>query len=460
MILVATSQVTLAYYTHPFSNSFESVLLSLCLFLFVKHTENPSNKNSYFLGALFSLGVFTRITFPLYTSPIGVLFLVDSFKRREVSYVISLAMGIITFAMFCITADSVYYGFLSVTLKDQDFENANHFISTLLNPLSVIDIRAKGSLIVTPINNLLYNTNMNNLQQHGIHPRYTHLTVNLPLLFGPLIVQTFFESPSVFKRGTSGPNTRFFWLLISIVLTSVVGLSIVPHQEARFLCPLLLPLVLIYTWKQPRLSTSFWITWVLFNVITTYVFGVVHQGGVVPVMRFLNYQTSNIHGCYVLKNEDLTCGLRGEGDNFGGYNITTNLVFYKTYMPPQHLLVKPSVESGHRINMLDFSSRHEDLVKELEQSSGIVLRKIKPSEIDFAKTDVKNVYERTLFVTPSFVDLPKISQHRYMLIATFSPHLSFDDMDKMISRAEETNSPERQMNLNVFLLLSDKDDTL
>lgn len=67
---------------------------------------------------------------------------------------------------------------------------------------------------------------------------------------------------------------------------------------------------------------------------------------------------------------------------------------------------------------------------------------------------------RTLFVTPSFVDLPKISQHRYMLIATFSPHLSFDDMDKMISRAEETNSPERQMNLNVFLLLSDKDDTL
>lgn len=261
--------------------------------------------------------------------------------------------------MFCITADSVYYGFLSVTLKDQDFENANHFISTLLNPLSVIDIRAKGSLIVTPINNLLYNTNMNNLQQHGIHPRYTHLTVNLPLLFGPLIVQTFFESPSVFKRGTSGPNTRFFWLLISIVLTSVVGLSIVPHQEARFLCPLLLPLVLIYTWKQPRLSTSFWITWVLFNVITTYVFGVVHQGGVVPVMRFLNYQTSNIHGCYVLKNEDLTCGLRGEGgrhfflkknyinqsiyiDNFGGYNITTNLVFYKTYMPPQHLLVKPS----------------------------------------------------------------------------------------------------------------------
>jgi hypothetical protein len=47
-----------------------------------------------------------------------------------------------------------------------------------------------------------------------------------------------------------------------------------------------------------------------------------------------------------------------------------------------------------------------------------------------------------------------------MLIASFSPHVGFDDIDKIISRIEETNSPETQINLNVFLLLSDKDDVL
>lgn len=43
-------------------------------------------------------------------------------------------------------------------------------------------------------------------------------------------------------------------------------------------------------------------------------------------------------------------------------------------------------------------------------------------------------------------------------MATYTPHVSFDDIDKMMERASETNSPESQMNLNVFLILSEKDD--
>jgi gamma-glutamylcysteine synthetase len=65
--------------------------------------------------------------------------------------------------------------------------------------------------------------------------------------------------------------------------------------------------------------------------------------------------------------------------------------------------------------------------------------------------------DRTVFVTPSFVHLPKIPNHRYMLMARYSPHVSFDDLDKMMERAAETGSPESQMNLNVFLILSEQD---
>lgn len=39
MLLVATSQVTLAYNTRPFSNSFESVLLCLCLYAYASYAH-------------------------------------------------------------------------------------------------------------------------------------------------------------------------------------------------------------------------------------------------------------------------------------------------------------------------------------------------------------------------------------------------------------------------------------
>ncbi|PHZ16603.1 uncharacterized protein RHIMIDRAFT_266485 [Rhizopus microsporus ATCC 52813] len=459
MLLVATSQITLAYYTHTFSNSFESVLLCLCLSTVVDYTKSSSNKLSFALGALFSLGVFTRITFPLFALPIGIAFIVHVYKSRNIHHLVSLTLGFFSLTVFCITADSVYYGTLFLTSNDKPFRDAHQFISTLFNPMALASFKAEGSIVITPVNNLLYNMNAKNLQLHGIHPRYTHLAINLPLLFGPLAIQSLLEIPSVLKKATVDTSKHFLYILIGIVFTSLVGLSIIPHQEARFLCPLLIPLVLIYTWRRPNLSLSFWLSWFLFNIITTYVFGVIHQGGIVPAMRFLHYQTKGIHNCYVLTNGGLSCSVDGSTDVDNYYNITTKLVFYKTYMPPQHLLAAPLVEGNHHIRVLDFSSRYDDLVKELEQSSGVILRRRKMGAIDFAKTSTKNAYERTLFITPSFINLPIIPHHRYMLLATFSPHVGFDDMDKMISRAQETNSAETQMNLNVFLMLSDKDDT-
>lgn len=42
--------------------------------------------------------------------------------------------------------------------------------------------------IWTPLNALLYNLNSSNLTAHGIHPRWLHVVVNFPLLFGlPLV---------------------------------------------------------------------------------------------------------------------------------------------------------------------------------------------------------------------------------------------------------------------------------
>lgn len=40
----------------------------------------------------------------------------------------------------------------------------------------------------TPVNAMMYNLKSSNLAQHGLHPRWLHIVVNFPLLFGlPLV---------------------------------------------------------------------------------------------------------------------------------------------------------------------------------------------------------------------------------------------------------------------------------
>ncbi|KAL7330640.1 alpha 1,2 mannosyltransferase [Mucor circinelloides] len=466
MLLIATSQVTLAYNTRPFSNSFESVLLCLCLYTYVNYAHKANARLAFLLGALFSVGVFTRITFPLYAFPIGIAFIYQAYKQsynfnQFTTSVFPLVLGIISFAVFAIVADSVYYGTLSFTVDGQPFRDVGHVVSTLFDPTTLATVRADGDIVITPLNNLLYNMNVDNLAQHGLHPRYTHFAVNLPLLFGPLAVFGFLYMPNVIAKVQNDDHTHLLYVLISVVFSGLVGLSIIPHQEARFLTPLLAPLILIYTWKQVKLPASFWVIWLLFNVITTYIFAVVHQGGIVPTMGFLQRQTTGIHDCHVLQNGDLTCTVgANNATDTSGFHVTTNLVFYKTYMPPRHLLVDSKNSRHTHINILDFSSRLDEAVAALENSSGVVLRRHQPGkiEIDFAKTSAPNSFERTIFISPSFVPLPKVKNHRYLMMASYSPHVGFDDMDKMMERAAEMNSPESQMSLNVFLLLSDQDD--
>lgn len=107
-----------------------------------------------------------------------------------------------------------------------------------------------------------------------------------------------------------------------------------------------------------------------------------------------------------------------------GFDITTNLVFYKTYMPPRHLLVVPNGKdyaSGFRankyiyilsvliilqpyldpgnnhVNVFDFGSHLDQVVEQLEKTSGVALRRhnsTRADEIDFAKTSTPNSFER------------------------------------------------------------------
>jgi hypothetical protein len=141
---------------------------------------------------------------------------------KFIGSIISLVLGMASFAMFCITADSVYYGTLSFTADGQPFESVSHVLTTLFDPTALITIRPFGNIVVTPLNNLIYNMNTENLALHGIHPRYTHFAINLPLLYGPLFIFGFLYIPNALVKIRNDTNAHLFY---GKAITTIVNRS-------------------------------------------------------------------------------------------------------------------------------------------------------------------------------------------------------------------------------------------
>ncbi|CAG8825822.1 3870_t:CDS:2, partial [Dentiscutata erythropus] len=97
-------------------------------------------------------------------------------------------LGFVLTTILCVLADSLYFGSLIITF-DNNALIKEHIFILLNNPMRILEIGWKGKLLFTPLNNLAYNINSDNLAEHGIHPRYLHI-LNFVLLFGPLVLLT------------------------------------------------------------------------------------------------------------------------------------------------------------------------------------------------------------------------------------------------------------------------------
>ena len=165
------------------------------------------------------------------------------------------------------------------------------------------------SPVITPINSLLYNRSISNLSLHGLHPRYQHLLASLPLLLGPALILV----PSVKHK----PNS----LSLISVATSTLLLSAIPHQEPRFLLPIV-PLILSSI-QLPRSirRTQYWLgSWIAFNVVLGVLMGIYHQGGVVPAQTWLAQQQHS------------------QSENSIWQEKMNEVLWWRTYSPPIYLL--------------------------------------------------------------------------------------------------------------------------
>jgi len=82
-----------------------------------------------------------------------------------------------------IVVDSIFFEKLLLFNKTN---GAPVLFLELFNPKTWTHLGVKGSITVTMLNNLVYNMDSKNLAEHGLHPRFFHLFLNYPVLFGNL----------------------------------------------------------------------------------------------------------------------------------------------------------------------------------------------------------------------------------------------------------------------------------
>lgn len=216
LLALASSFVVIVFGTRTFSNSIEMALCSLLLYIVADcmvHTNSVIFQREFLdekykqsqttlekvkvykmravlpsytinkcaiVSTIFVAGCFNRPTFLFFGMPIVFFWMLRGLGTKNVTFVdfnlrfFSLIACGIPVLMLFIVVDSLYYGFLTPSDIDYLEISINNFV-------------------VTPLNFVRYNIDSSNTAVHGVHPKYLHLLVNIPLLFNVLGIITIFS---------------------------------------------------------------------------------------------------------------------------------------------------------------------------------------------------------------------------------------------------------------------------
>jgi len=230
--------------TRPFSNAYETWGLTAAASL--SFAGRPAA-----LGAATALVVWWRFDFAAFAAPLGWLCV----RRSPKPWRAALAGGL----GFCVVGVGL------VALDSRYF--------------AAVD----GGWVVAPWRNGRFNADARNLERFTLHPRYTHLLLNLPMLFGPLLLLGRPRAPKLLTARA----------LAASALLGVLALSAAPHQEARFLLPAGAALFAAY---GPRVAPGglsgpgarrFYAVWAAYHALVGGFWCGVHQAGVLPAVRAL-----------------------------------------------------------------------------------------------------------------------------------------------------------------------------
>ena len=325
--IFASSYTTWVFMTRTFSNSTETLFFAALLCLtFPKNScltsgqYVPLGRATFFwknvlISLLVVSGFFIRTSFLVFAfTPLCVWVFLNNrnFDMDEIFLKMFLlaSTALLWLATF-ILADTMYHNPTYIPKLVESYHSNVNFTRCLAN------------LTLTPLNNILYNTDSKNLQLHGLHPSWTHFIVNFPLLFGPLALALTHRLFKHLRNGFADAKLLQVCLVCSLVIPLAL-LSFIPHQEPRFILPLVVPLCVIgaLQYEDPSKHKFLTTAWFVFNILLFFFYGIFHQGGVVPSCGGVNLvikQHKNPYSTSLPRDCNLT------------------FIYYHTYTPPPHL---------------------------------------------------------------------------------------------------------------------------
>ncbi|CAG4954050.1 unnamed protein product [Colias eurytheme] len=286
--IFASSYVVLVYCCRSFSNSFEMVFFSILLYL-VGDCMLKSDKVIYHKEYLQEK--YNEAATPV--ERVKIYKLQTHLPQHSLNYVLILASLVV---IVLVIIDSAYYGYLTIGEVESLQLTWNNWV-------------------VTPLNFLRYNADVRNLSQHGLHPRWLHLAVNVPLLFnvlGAMALFTVLINSYRFIKGKYSKMPRIQsirGLMLLSAIAPIAILSLFPHQEARFIIPILVPLVYLYgnsihineidDSDVQILKKIFLFVWYTSNIVLSIFFGFIHQGGLYPLVNDLFQEIKGNYGMHI-----------------------------------------------------------------------------------------------------------------------------------------------------------------
>ncbi|TYZ68088.1 hypothetical protein PybrP1_010030 [[Pythium] brassicae (nom. inval.)] len=381
----ASAWPTLVLLTRPFSNTLETLVLALCfatLLLGDPHRRvagGAFHRQTLLLGALLALGVFARFTFVFFFLPLGVelvrrqdALLAERVAKKATGGGEGVALGRrVAAALWTALQGLLAFAVVAAAVVVVD---TLYFRPEMRALQSWRELRL-SRVVVAPLNNLRYNLQYEHLALHGVHARSTHAAVNLPLLFGLLHVQLIGSCVAAWRAARrtrepraavdsahSKPTSLLFGA--ASVFVPLACLSLAPHQEPRFLLPLTVPLH-IYAAPSLVATRGRALLWATFNAALAVFFGVLHQGGVVPLLLAFSAggqptaqlplaAWSSLASCEFAPSVQQRVG-------------RVPLVFYKTYMPPRFLLAGLATAPGFEVVDLAGGGDASELAAQLER---------------------------------------------------------------------------------------------
>ncbi|XP_014472747.1 PREDICTED: GPI mannosyltransferase 4 [Dinoponera quadriceps] len=483
LVTYASSYIMFTYATRTLSNSIELVLTAALLYFtskcmafseeIVYHSDYLSKKHSeakpgvervkyyklmallpshslnhcFILATITIIGIFNRPTFVAFALAPTFFWLQRGLGSRSVGLadfhirILYFILCGLPAALFFILVDSFYFGYLT------------------MGEIGKLEI-GMNNFVVTPLNFLRYNVNTKNLATHGLHPRFLHALVNVPLLFSVLGVVALSRFA---KMVYSGLNAQ--WLQLPR-LQSIVGmmtctfvvplalLSLFPHQEPRFIIPVLFPLVFLYAPElsqvpsldivsrfgndedndendnsKPRSPASSHerskprklVIWYVSNLLLALFYAFAHQGGILPLTS---------HVAAELKAKPHLTHLHLYTSY--GYPLPTALLQLRN----THRVYRSS-SSNHKYKLVQDFHLYEQGSKSLPRVLDDIVRRIRDCENKFV---FKKIPYRLYYVLPAsamaeFAELSRNRSHLYgfRIVKTFYPHVSVERLPSLPS---------------------------